>query len=364
MSQLPIVRAPTASISSVVSNVGSSITSAARSAVSTATSPTTGIASNIPQFLARNPSPVSATQSSIPQFLARTPAPTISPQLNIASTISGPASLSLSGVSSRLGVPTSIGGVASSLGLSSTALPTTSQALNTISGALGSSLPGAANLNNLSQAFTSGVSSLIPAGALSGLNLPKIPPFPGMDKIGILLGAGKDALAKILSLDSFVPPYIPGLKINMGMALAAIRLVQVALSTNPSELLKHLLDGVIGDLKEEIAGQLESALDSTGISGIQDQIGGIQDQVSGLVGTAENSFVENFNRLNPPRTTTNEDGETIELPRPQPDVSQFRNVSILPPQGTSILQSVSNSATSAGSSILSQAKAFTFPPKG
>lgn len=340
MSELSITRAPSVNVSATATSVTPS------SAIS--------VGINTPQFLVPNSAPNLSLRA------------ISSPQINITSGITSPSSLNLSGVGARLGVSTSGGGISSNLSFSSLTLPSTGQALNTVAQGLGVNLPGAVNLNSLSQAFTSGVSSLIPAGSLSlsGLQFPKFPPFPGIGKIGLLLGAGKEAIAKILALDAFIPPHVPGLKINMGMALAAIKLVQVALSTNPSELVKHLLDGIISDLTDQVADQLESALDASGINDIQNQIGDIQNQVSGMVGIAENSFVENFNRLNPPQTITNEDGETIQLPRPQPDVSQFRNVSVLPPQGTSILQAVSNTTTSAGSSILSQAKAFTFPPKG
>jgi hypothetical protein len=348
MSVLSIVRAPTVNVSSA----GASITNTISSAVS---SPSISVGVTTPQFLVPNAAP-NLSLSAIS-----------TPQINITSAITSPSSLNLSGIGSTLGVPTSAGGIASSLNLSSPTLPSTGQAINTLSQGLGINLPGGANLNSLSQAFSGTVSSLIPAGSLSltGLQLPKIPPFPGIDLAGINLGAGPKFIAEqIAKFKTLVPPFVPGLKINMGMALAAISILRAAMSANPSELVKHLLDGVVSDLKNQVAGQLQSALDSTGVSGIQNQINGVQSQVNGVIGGAQDSFLSNFNRENPPQTITNDDGEIVEIPAPKPDLSQFQPVSILPPQGTGILQSTSNQVQGASSNVLSQAKAFTFPPKG
>jgi hypothetical protein len=129
------------------------------------------------------------------------------------------------------------------------------------------------------------------------------------------------------------------------------------MSANPSELVKHLLDGIVSDLKNQVAGQIQNAVDSTGVNNLQGQL-------NNVVGSAQDSFVSNFNQMNPPQTTTNEDGETVEIPAPKPDLSQFQNISIAPSQGTGILQSTSNAVQGASNNVLSQAKAFTFPPKG
>jgi hypothetical protein len=194
--------------------------------------------------------------------------------------------------------------------------------------------------------------------SLSGLQLPKIPPFPGIDLAGINLGAGPKFIAEqIAKFKTLVPPFVPGLKINMGMALAAISILKAAMSANPSELVKHLLDGIVSDLKNQVAGQIQNAVDSTGVNNLQGQL-------NNVVGSAQDSFVSNFNQMNPPQTTTNEDGETVEIPAPKPDLSQFQNISIAPSQGTGILQSTSNAVQGASNNVLSQAKAFTFPPKG
>lgn len=341
MSTLSIVRAPTVNISSAGSSLSSTISS-------TVSSPSISVGVSAPQFL----TPGSAPNLSLSAIS--------SPRVNITSAITNPSSLNLSGIGSSLGVPTSAGGIASTFGLSSPTLPSTGQALNTLSQGLGINLPAGANLNSLSQAFSGTVSSLIPVGSLNltGLQFPKLPQFPGIDLAGINLGAGPKFIGEqIAKFKTLVPPFVPGLKINMGMALAAISILKAAMSTNPSELVKHLLDGVVSDLKNQAAGQLQNAIDSTGVNNLQGQI-------NNVVGSAQDSFVNNFNLMNPPQTTINADGETVEIPAPKPDLSQFQTVSILPSQGTGILQSTSTAVQGASSNVLSQAKAFTFPPSG
>lgn len=341
MSVLSIVKAPTVNVSSAASSITNTISSAV-------SSPSISVGVSTPKFLVPNSAP-NLSLSAIS-----------TPQINITSAITSPTSLNLGGIGSSLGVPTSIGGAASALGLSSTALPSTGQAINTLTQGLGVNLPGGANLNNLSQAFSGTVSSLIPVGSLnlSGLQFPKLPAFPGIDMAGINLGAGPKFISEqIAKFKSLVPPFVPGLTINMGMAMAAISIIKAATSANPAELVKHLLDGIVDDLKGQVADQLQSALDSTGV-------GDVQNQLNGVLGDAQSSFVDNLNSINPPQTTINADGETVEIPAPKPDLSQFQSVSILPPQGTGILQSTSNAVQGVSSNVLSQAKAFTFPPKG
>lgn len=340
MSALSIVRAPTINVSSGGSSLANTVSS-------TISSPSISVGVSTPQFLTPNASPnLSLLGSS-------------TPQVNITSAITNPSSLNLSGIGSSLGVPTSPGGIASSLGISSPTIPSTSQAISTLNQGLGINIPTSIDTNSISQAFTGTVSSMLPNSlSLSGLQLPKIPPFPGIDLAGINLGAGPKFIAEqIAKFKSLVPPFVPGLKINMGMALAAVSIVKAAMSANPSELVKHLLDGIVSDLKEQVAGQIQNAIDSTGVNNLQGQL-------NNVVGGAQDSFVSNFNQMNPPQTTTNADGETVEIPAPKPDLSQFQSISIVPPAGTGVLQSTSNVVQGATSNVLSQAKAFTFPPKG
>ena len=340
MSALSIVRAPTINVSSAGSSLANTVSS-------TVSSPSISAGVTAPRFLVPNTSPnLSLLASS-------------TPQVSITSAITSPSNLNLSGIGSSLGVPTSVGGVSSTLGLSSSTLPSTSQAIGTLNQGLGINIPTSIDTNSISQAFTGTISSMLPNSlSLSGLQLPKIPPFPGIDLAGINLGAGPKFIAEqIAKFKTLVPPFVPGLKINMGMALAAISILKAAMSANPSELVKHLLDGIVSDLKNQVAGQIQNAVDSTGVNNLQGQL-------NNVVGSAQDSFVSNFNQMNPPQTTTNEDGETVEIPAPKPDLSQFQNISIAPSQGTGILQSTSNAVQGASNNVLSQAKAFTFPPKG
>jgi hypothetical protein len=194
---------------------------------------------------------------------------------------------------------------------------------------------------------------------LTGLNFPKLPEFPGIDLAGINLGAGPKFIAEqIAKYKSIVPPFVPGLKINMGMALAAVSVIKAAMSANPSELLKHLLSSVVDDIKGQALGQLQTAIDSTGVNNLQGQL-------NSVVGGAKDSFLSNFNTLNPPQTTTNEDGETIEIPAPKPDLSGFPDVSNIAPKVGEGILATSNIKTSEFTSTAgSTLKSFTFPPTG
>lgn len=328
MSGIPIISAPSVSVS-VPSIAASSISS----------------------------SPISVGVSA-PKFLTST-APDLSlksistPSLSINSAITNPSSLSLSGIGSSMGVPTSIGGAVAATGIP-TSLPPTGQALNTLSQGLGIAIPTTAGI---SQTI---VGAILPPNALSlsGLQFPKLPEFPGIDMAGINLGAGPKFIAEnIAKYKTIVPPFAPGLKINMGMALAAVSIIKAAMSSNPSELLKHLLSSIVDDLKSQAIGQLQSAVNSTGINDIQNQINGVVDG-------AKNSFTDQFNRDNPPQTITNEDGETTTIPAPTPDLSSFPKVDILPKTGEGILSQTDINTSQFSSTAGSNLKAFTFPPNG
>ncbi len=327
MNVLSVVRAPSVSLSS---------TTFSSPSISVST-PSVSVGTSAPKFLTGTAPDLSLRSIS-------------APSLSITNPISSPSSLNLSGigqtmgvptsigsVSSGLGVPTSIGGAASSLGIP-TSLPPVGDALKTLG--FNASMPKL----DLS---------------LTGLNFPKLPEFPGIDLAGINLGAGPKFIAEqIAKYKSIVPPFIPGLKINMGMALAAVSVIKAAMSANPSELLKHLLSSVVDDIKGQALGQLQTAIDSTGVNNLQGQL-------NGVVGGAKDSFLSNFNTLNPPQTTTNSDGETIEVPAPKPDLSGFPNVSNIAPKVGEGILSTSNIKTSQFTSTVgSTLKSFTFPPNG
>jgi hypothetical protein len=143
----------------------------------------------------------------------------------------------------------------------------------------------------------------------------------------------------------------------MGMAMAAISVIKAAMSANPSELLKHLLSSVVDDLKSQALGELNKAIDSTGVNNIQGQL-------NGMVDGAKSSFTDQFNRDNPPQTVTNEDGETTTIPSPTPDFSAFPKVDILPKTGEGILSQANINTSQFSSTAGSNLKAFTFPPNG
>lgn len=334
MSILSVVRAPsvsfsTPSVSATPSFGGSTSLNIRSPSLSVGTAPTSFLSGQTPNLSLQS---ISA------------------PRLNITNPISSPSSLNLSGIGQTMGVPTSIGGVTSGLGV-----PTS------IGGAA-SSLGIPTSLPPVGDALkTLGFNASMPKLDLSltGLNFPKLPEFPGIDLAGINLGAGPKFIAEqIAKYKSIVPPFIPGLKINMGMALAAVSVIKAAMSANPSELLKHLLSSVVDDIKGQALGQLQTAIDSTGVNNLQGQL-------NGVVGGAKDSFLSNFNTLNPPQTTTNSDGETIEVPAPKPDLSGFPNVSNIAPKVGEGILSTSNIKTSQFTSTVgSTLKSFTFPPNG
>jgi|LakMenE01Jun11ns_1017448.scaffolds.fasta_scaffold9925025_3 hypothetical protein len=327
MNALSVVRAPSVSLSS---------TTFSSPSISVST-PSVSVGTSAPKFLTGTAPDLSLRSIS-------------APSLSITNPISSPASLNLSGIGQTMGVPTSIGGAASGLGV-----PTS------IGGAA-SSLGIPTSLPPVGDALkTLGFNASMPKLDLSltGLNFPKLPEFPGIDLAGINLGAGPKFIAEqIAKYKSIVPPFVPGLKINMGMALAAVSVIKAAMSANPSELLKHLLSSVLDDIKGQALGQLQTAIDSTGVNNIQGQL-------NSVVGGAKDSFLSNFNTLNPPQTTTNEDGETIEIPAPKPDLSGFPDVSNIAPKVGEGILATSNIKTSQFTSTAgSTLKSFTFPPTG
>jgi len=278
-----------------------------------------------------------------PSFLTQGSTPDLSlksitaPTMNITGTVSNVSNLNLSGIGQQIGVPTSIGQAAAGFGIPGS-LPPVGQALNTLG--FNASMPQL----NLS---------------LTGLQFPKLPEFPGIDMAGINLGAGPKFIAEqIAKYKTIVPPFVPGLKINMGMAMAAISVLKAAMSANPSELVKHLLNSIVDDLKGQVAGQLQNAIDSTGVNNLQGQL-------SGVVDNAKGAFVDEFNRSNPPQTTTDEDGNVIEIPAPKPDLSGFPDVgNIAPKVGEGILKTTNIDTNQFSSTAGSNLKAFTFPPNG
>jgi hypothetical protein len=340
MSSFTIVRAPAVSRPSIGS------TSSGVSRLSNTNNATIGVSvgsANTPQTVPRNSVPlVSASGPGVtvnrdlslnisrPSIAVATPA-------GIASSLGIPTSPS--GVASALGVPTTVGGALSQAGLP-TALPPLNEALQTL---------------GIPTSFSATIQ-------LTGLEFPKIPGFPGIDLIGINLGAGKKFIAEqIAKYKLIIPPFAPGLKINMGVALAALSVIKAAAEVGPGELIKHLLSNIVDDLKQQVqdqlADQLQQAIDSTGINDLQ-------ANVNLTLGSAQDSFVDQYNANNPPQTIVNEDGETVVIAPPPPDVSQFSQVNLAPEKKETPSIGVSLSADNFKSKTTTNVVAFTFPPKG
>lgn len=193
----------------------------------------------------------------------------------ISSTIGG-APTTLAGAAATFGVPTTIGGISSAFGG-----PTS------LSGAIGST-GLAASIPNFAASLP----------ALPSLKLPDMPSFPGLDKAGILLGAGPKFIAdKITKYTTIVPPFVPGLKINMAMVGGAIAIISALASGNPSAILKSLvedmIDQAVGDLKDQVGDAVKGALDQTGASNLQDQMQGIQGNIQNAASGATGAVSEN-----------------------------------------------------------------------
>ena len=187
-----------------------------------------------------------------------------SPQLSLGSltptvNVTNTSNLSLAGISTNTNIPTSI-----------------SQVSTTFGGP--SSLKNAFGTPELPSFNTT----------LPKLNLPPVPKIPGLDKAGILLGAGPKFIAnKITKYTTIVPPFAPGLKINMAMVGGAVAIISALSSGNPSAILKSLAEDMtnqaVGDLKNQAGDIANNALDQTGLSGAQDQLKGIQDSATNTV---------------------------------------------------------------------------------
>ena len=229
-------------------------------------------------------------------------APTL-PKGAIAAAVMNPSSLkniNVKEIGKSMGVPTS---VKSALARAGTALlPPVDKALKTLG------IP--TNIQGIVK--------------ITGLQFPKFPNFPGLDLIGINLGAGPKWIAEQLAkYKLIVLPFVPGLKINMGMALAAVSVIRALLTTSPSELLKHLLNSIVDDLKTQVADQIQKAVDT-----VTDDF---NKQLKGITDSAKIEVTKQNDRENPPRTETDENGETKTIPSPPADLSgipDFKDVKI------------------------------------
>jgi uncharacterized protein YjbJ (UPF0337 family) len=191
-----------------------------------------------------------------------------------------------------------------------------------------------------------------------------MPKIPGLDKAGILLGAGPKFIAdKITKYTTIGPPFAPGIKINMAMVGGAIAIISALSSGNPSAILKSLAEDLVseavGELKNQAGDMVKGALDQTGISGMQDQLKGIQDSVAGATGAVEGAISGATGAVSD-AATTSVGGLTgnLSLSNMTPSVNLTAGTSNLS------LSAISNSVSSTTSAIGSKITAFNTPPTG
>lgn len=267
--------------------------------------------------------------------------------LNVSATING----------RKIGIPTNARGVVGAIASAYGAPTTMGGAIAFATRKLDSALPP---LNEALATFGIPTNIRVIVGDL-GLEFPKIPDFPGLDKIGLYLGAGKKWIAEQLAKYTMIcPPFIPGLKINMGMALAALSIIRALMKNSPSEILKHLLSQIADDIVGQVMDQVNDAVDKTGIN---EKIGDLKDQIGGVLGAAQGQFELNFKISNPPRTETDEEGNVTEI-APEIPKSGIPTLGDAFPSGTSELQAKMEINQSEFISQNSQQKTYTFPPTG
>lgn len=291
---LPVVSAPT-TVNSTLSGIGSSINSAAGSISNAVTSTVSSVSVG------------STTNTPIPAGSTVITAPAA-------------AAVAYSLMSGKVTAGSIATAAASAVGLNTNMPP--SQAINILA-------PG------LTKEISSTISGAIAEGLknvdLSKLNFPNIQ-IPGLGQAAILIGAGPKWVAdQILKYKMIVPPFAPGLKINMAMVSAALSIVKAAASGNLGAIAKSLLEDILEDIKdqsglndlqEQIQDQISDLKDSTGLTAIEKDI----NTITNVVDNAQGMFVQEFNRANPPQTTTDADGNTVEIPAPSPNVSQYTNL--------------------------------------
>lgn len=237
---------------------------------------------------------------------------------------------------------------ASAIGLNTNMPP--SQALNVIA-------PGLTNAisSTISGAIAGGVRQLVNLADLKFLNLQ----LPALGKIAAFIGAGPKWLAqKLAEMNLIVPPFVPGLKINMAMVGAIISLIKAAANGQLGELAKSILADILEDIQEqsglnELRNQIENWQDTVGLTAIQKDI----ENIASTIENAQSNFISAYNSANPPKKETDpETGDIIETPAPPPDLSVFTD--------TKNLLLVGTTSSSGGSSIGAAASSNVRPPGG
>lgn len=264
---------------------------------------------------------------------------------------SGNIPTSLSGIGSSLNVPTSLSGAVSNLGIPTTA------------GGISSAFGGPTSLSGALSSAGVQLPNFASAVTLPPLNLPKMVNFPGLDAPGIALGAGPKFLAeKVAKLKTIVPPFVPGLKLNMGMIVGALAVIKAMASANPSELLKQITQNILDDLKDQVGDVANQALDSTGVSGIQDQLAGIQGSAQGamdnITGAAQGAIGGATEAVQGAVSTATTATETAASTTATTS-GGVANLNL-----SAVSNPIGNAVSSGTSFVNDKISAFSFPPKG
>lgn len=168
-------------------------------------------------------------------FKSITPSKTLNGKVNVAAD-------TLKAMTTKAGITATIGTIASGMNIP-VGLPSTTDALKTLG------VP--TDLASLQKALD--------------FKLPEIPAFPGIN-FALLFGKSPQFIAEVvLKYKTISLPHIPGVKINMAQALAAISIIKAVASGQGGAIIKHLLEGITGELKAELIQGLEKSI-STGLN--------------------------------------------------------------------------------------------------
>lgn len=116
---------------------------------------------------------------------------------------------------------------------------------------------------------------------LPKITFPKVTNFPGLDQAGITLGAGPKFMAEtIAKYKTIVPPFAPGLKLNMAMIGGAVAIIKTLSSGNPAALLQQITKNFADDIKAQAGAALNASVDTSGIDNIKDQVQGLEQSVT------------------------------------------------------------------------------------
>ena len=160
----------------------------------------------------------------------------VTPSLNLNGKVNVAAD-TLKAMTTKAGITATIGTIASGMNIP-IGLPSTTDALKTLG------VP--TDLASLQKALD--------------FKLPEIPAFPGIN-FALLFGKSPQFIAEVvLKYKTICLPHIPGVKINMAQALAAISIIKAVASGQGGAIIKHLLEGITGELKAELIQGLEKSI--------------------------------------------------------------------------------------------------------